>query len=211
MGFGIMMNAEYVLVHGASFPPGQEPMESWEEGTEAAKVLIFFSGDAVAHGSYSAFDPNIFGDRRPKGMFRSTGNGRFHFNCSARCGAEGDDHILVKRMALTRKGSQKLWRSLPLAELNKKFSCVDSFRKAISSGDTAILKGAWISKFSKQGGIMPRSQNLPDDAVWSPEELCKSERRTACPPLDLPSAPGGTVVLLPGSWVRAAGTRGESH
>jgi len=39
-------------------------------------------------------------------------------------------------------------------------------------GDTAILKGTWISRFSKQGGIMPRRQDLPDDAVWSPEELC---------------------------------------
>ena len=83
-------------MRGASVPDGYEPMDNWEEGIEAAKDLGFY-GDAVAHGSYCATDPNIFGNRRPKGMFRSTGNGRFHFNCGAGGGAEGDDHILVKR------------------------------------------------------------------------------------------------------------------
>ena len=86
----------YILIRGASVPHGYEPLDSWEEGIAAAKRLGF-SGDAVAHGSYCATDPNIFGNRRPKGMFRSTGNGRFHFNCGAGGGAEGDDHILVKR------------------------------------------------------------------------------------------------------------------
>ena len=52
--------------------------------------------------------------------------------------------------------------SVPLAELNKKSCGVDSLRKAIGSGDTAILKGTWISKISKQGR----------NWVWSPKELC---------------------------------------
>ena len=46
--------------------------------------------------------------------------------------------------------------------------------EAIRSGDTIILKGTWISRLGKQGGILPRRQDLPDDAKWGAEELCAS-------------------------------------
>ena len=139
------IDVDHVLVRGAAVPPGYEPMESWEEGIEPAKVLGYL-GEAVAHGLYCAFDPTSSGILARRG-------------CSAPLATDGQfcDHILVTCVGL-RKVAQELrledfkmpvvptlwpmtlWRS-PLAELNNESCGVDSLRKAIGSGDTAISKG----------------------------------------------------------------------
>merc|ERR1712217_477877 len=90
------MEHNYMLMNDGNVPPGWEPIKTFQEGIEAAKSLGY-SGDSVAHGAYCATDPNIFGNKRPRGMFRSHDNGRFHFNCGAAGNDYPNDQILVKK------------------------------------------------------------------------------------------------------------------
>jgi len=180
-------SSDYLLLPGASIPAGYEPFYTWEEGIEAAKALGY-SGDAVAHGAYGAYDPNACGDRRPKGMYRASEHGRFHFNCGVGGGAVGNDKILVRRKGLRKAGKRLRLEDIPVPSratpvndsspvLDAAASCqkwceAGSLKEAIRSGDTVLLKGTWISRHSKRGGILPRRQDLPDEAKWPAEELC---------------------------------------
>ena len=88
-------NPMFKLVKGALAPPGYEPINSWQDGTEAAKSLGF-SGDSAAYGSYTATDCNFLPGKRPKGMFRDPNNTRFLFNCGEGGNCDCGD-MLVKR------------------------------------------------------------------------------------------------------------------
>ena len=55
---------------------GYVPIDSWQSCTSAA-ISLGYTGDSVV-----VFQ-KPWGDRRPRGCFRSTENNQFHFNCGA--------------------------------------------------------------------------------------------------------------------------------
>lgn len=69
----------------------------------------------------------------------------------------------------------------------------DSIRRAMTSGDIALVRGDYIERVWQDGGILPRRQELPRAAVWDVEELL----------LDVGDArrPMPRLIALSYSWV----------
>mmetsp|Transcript_116896 Transcript_116896/g.261135 ORF Transcript_116896/g.261135 Transcript_116896/m.261135 type:complete len:751 (-) Transcript_116896:63-2315(-) len=48
-----------------------------------------------------------------------------------------------------------------------------SIREALESTDTVLIRGSWIEERFLAGALLPRRQELPQDAIWDVEELMR--------------------------------------
>ena len=47
----------------------------------------------------------------------------------------------------------------------------ESIWTALATKDTVLLRGTWLRDLGEKGGVLPRRQDLPAEAVWEPLEL----------------------------------------
>mmetsp|Transcript_9812 Transcript_9812/g.25777 ORF Transcript_9812/g.25777 Transcript_9812/m.25777 type:complete len:643 (-) Transcript_9812:146-2074(-) len=55
-----------------------------------------------------------------------------------------------------------------------------SVRAVLESGDAVLVKGSWIAQIAKEGGRLPRRQELPPEATWRVEDLMHCNELQRC-------------------------------
>lgn len=90
-------------------------------------------------------------------------------------GAEGADvDVRVKELAAPEEA---VVDDATLDAWDDKYNNVDTLVDALSSGDTALVKGSWLLELAASGRALPRRQELPPEALFDAAELEASLRK----------------------------------
>jgi hypothetical protein len=86
--------------------------------------------------------------------------------------ASSEADLEAALVGLCQADAEKLKKALGQPyQAPRDYNSIESLWAGLSSGDVALLRGSWLVKLAREGGVLGRRQNCPPEAFISLEEL----------------------------------------
>eukprot|EP00929_Paragymnodinium_shiwhaense_P101189 TRINITY_DN64081_c0_g1_i2.p1 TRINITY_DN64081_c0_g1~~TRINITY_DN64081_c0_g1_i2.p1 ORF type:complete len:273 (+),score=57.23 TRINITY_DN64081_c0_g1_i2:72-890(+) len=166
---------------GEGEAPEEEPTEQEKKGKEADKDVKdseYVRKPVVKIGiepTWIWVDADYLGmaRRRYKDPFATAPRYQYwveHADGQYMVHLDGDAEPLLE-LHMVEKDQETVIVPPTAAEKRAKWSVVDSLVSSLRSADVALIKGSWLLSWAKKGQLLPRRQDMPEEALWDPGDL----------------------------------------